>query len=405
MRWFNRDKRFLIFSSLFLVVLGSFVVANFVASPASFSFEGEPTVVEPNSFTMQNSYVEHNIVELEYIFVPNSALSSSGLSTNSVVFNDSNIEQIGNGSSVPISFDFEIPTGLDAIDNKFDPVVWTVGEIELSGLAVNISNFTDNHSVEDTIIFDVEIENNLEFYKDQVEVDVSGEDPKNTSSGKTRTVQDGDTVSIKITYENTFTENIEFEKEDIKVVLYVGGEELDRQTGKDSVDDGEMGEAEVEFDVEDLDVGDYDVELELTGITEHGGRHGEIFEFKIDVEEETSAPDVVADFDGDGVRDELDLCPGTNILCDVDEAGCEMDPDRDGICNGIDQTPDGEQKFAEKTDNVAPKQTSNEKDTSEEKEKVVEKKDGSDGGSTGSFFFGLIVGFVGAALFFTLTKV
>ena len=45
------------------------------------------------------------------------------------------------------------------------------------------------------------------------------------------------------------------------------------------------------------------------------------------------------DYDGDGVFDRLDRCPGTPKGCTVDELGCESDSDGDGVCDGIDRCP------------------------------------------------------------------
>ncbi len=46
------------------------------------------------------------------------------------------------------------------------------------------------------------------------------------------------------------------------------------------------------------------------------------------------------DYDGDGVLDRLDKCPGTRKGCVVDQWGCTVDSDGDGVCDGIDQCPD-----------------------------------------------------------------
>ena len=404
MRSLNSDRRFLIITSLFLIILVGFVVADLVSIPTELDFYGEPTEVSDlESFVLDNTYADHTVELNDFNFIPDDSLPDNNVDSNDFSFS-SWPTSLSEGESKTIEFTFTMPIGLDAIDEDFEIVVWEVGKMDISGSSTNVTDPLDNKTVGVLMDVEVVIDNHFEFLNNQIEFDVSGEDPKNTSSGKTRTVQEGDTVSIRIIYENTFEENIKFDNSGIEVVLYVDGEELDRQNGKESVDEGDTGEAEVEFDVEDLDPDKYDVEIELTGITEHGGMHGELFEFEIDVEEEVITPDVAADSDGDGVEDSLDLCPGTSILCNVDEAGCEMDPDRDGICNGVDRTPDGEDEVEEKiTENVISKQAENQKDELEEK--VVEKKPSSGGGSTGSFFFGLIVGFIGAALFFTLTKV
>ncbi len=62
----------------------------------------------------------------------------------------------------------------------------------------------------------------------------------------------------------------------------------------------------------------------------------------------TILDDDVADGDGDGVSDALDLCPGTPAGEAVDAAGCsasQLDSDLDGVIDGLDQcpgTPSGE---------------------------------------------------------------
>lgn len=45
------------------------------------------------------------------------------------------------------------------------------------------------------------------------------------------------------------------------------------------------------------------------------------------------------DYDGDGVFDRLDRCPGTPKGCTVNEMGCETDADGDGVCDGVDRCP------------------------------------------------------------------
>lgn len=45
------------------------------------------------------------------------------------------------------------------------------------------------------------------------------------------------------------------------------------------------------------------------------------------------------DYDGDGVFDRIDRCPGTPKGCTVNDLGCETDADGDGVCDGIDQCP------------------------------------------------------------------
>ena len=408
----SNNRKLLIFTSIFLLIISSFVMASFGLSSGYTSLSGEPTENELGTIDIVNNYPFHNVTDLSYTFTPNSALSSSSLNSESLRLS-SFPSHLDNGSGpTAVNFEFEIPQGLDAIDDNFDEVTWTVGTLEISGEAKNLSNLTDHNYSEpifETLDFNVQVENHLEFYNGEVEFEISGEDPINTSSGRTRTVEDGDRITIRVFYENTFSEDIAFNKEDIEAILYVDEVRQDTQEGKNKVERDEFGELELEFDVEDFDTGEsYDVEIELTGITDYnsgnGGKHGDTLSFKIDVEEAVEESTFVGDSDGDGVNDDLDLCPNTNILCISDEAGCEMDPDNDGICNGVDRTPNGEVKEEQQiTQNTISKQDDDIPEPEEVEEKVV-KKD-NEGSGTGSFFFGLIVGFIGAALFFTLTKV
>ncbi|WP_170272636.1 OmpA family protein [Litorivicinus lipolyticus] len=45
---------------------------------------------------------------------------------------------------------------------------------------------------------------------------------------------------------------------------------------------------------------------------------------------------MVADTDGDGVNDDMDVCPGTPAGANVDASGCELDEDRDGVVDSQD---------------------------------------------------------------------
>ena len=397
---------------ILLLVLSSLVLASYTVNQNSFSFNGEPTKAYSNTFTIRNDYPDYNLTGFNHTFEKNTDLPANSLNTDSVIITTSFPGELGIGSSEEsINFEFTMPTGLDAISEDFSEITWDAGDLILGANAHNTTNQTsiETFSVLVPITINVKIDNSLQFYRDRVEVEVSSEDPENVSEGRTVDVYDGEQVSIKINYENTFTENgLTFDKEDIEVLLFVDDEEVDAQYGEDSVDDGEIGEVSVDFEVEDYDIGEkYDVRLELFGFENQGGMHGEIFGFEIDINEieEDNGPAFVPDSDGDGVNDDLDLCPGTSILCDVDEAGCEIDLDNDGICNGVDRTPTGEVRVEEQTTNQnSNTEEENNKESVEKEEVVIVEKETNDGG-IGSFIFGLIVGFIGAILFCTLTKV
>lgn len=48
---------------------------------------------------------------------------------------------------------------------------------------------------------------------------------------------------------------------------------------------------------------------------------------------------VVADSDGDSVKDTIDRCPGTPAGTPVDASGCALDGDNDGVADGADRCP------------------------------------------------------------------
>jgi OOP family OmpA-OmpF porin len=55
---------------------------------------------------------------------------------------------------------------------------------------------------------------------------------------------------------------------------------------------------------------------------------------------EAGESDANADRDGDGVPDDLDVCPDTPRMAKVDDLGCPLDTDGDGVDDYLDQCPD-----------------------------------------------------------------
>jgi hypothetical protein len=314
-----------------------------------------------------------------------------------------NGESILNSSSNATSVELTIPKGIDAIDSEFKEVAWNVGEINISGTANNITNMTiQTFGVSEIFPVTVQVENNLEFYSNKVQVEVDGEDADNISDGNTVDAYVGDDVEIIVSYKNTFSnDSFKFEDNDIQIILFVDdrsyGEEA--STGEDDVLGEEVGVArELTLDLSDYDVAKYNIRLELTGEID-GGLHGEIFEFKLNVKEEPV--DAPLDSDGDGVNDDVDVCPIDHVPgCIVEVDGCDLDSDGDGVCDGWDQTPNGTEEEEEEEEVL---ETDNSDEEQEEETEKEEKKD-EPKETPWPFVFGLIVGVVGAALFFVLTK-
>jgi len=63
------------------------------------------------------------------------------------------------------------------------------------------------------------------------------------------------------------------------------------------------------------------------------------------VAEETNSVQERKDSDSDGVFDDEDKCPNTEVGITVDETGCEIDDDNDGVVNSQDNCPDTSKEF------------------------------------------------------------
>jgi hypothetical protein len=409
----SKKGKFLLVCGLFIIGMVSMGLASLTASTGVLSFGGtnfNGYDDDTNSFTLTNNYVDANMSAFVFDFIPN------GSFTNPVVEGDfnitwpsgdisnmtfTNVSSLNNTGSIPVKL--TIPKGLNAIDENFNEVSFNIGEIDISATATNTSNFSTFNTGINLIAIDIQVENNLEFHNNKIGIEVADDDPINISDGTTVDAFIGDAVEIVVRYENDFSnDSFEFNNHDIEAILYIDDDEIESENGEDDVEGGEVGELTFSFDLDDYDEDEYDVKIELTGTEENGGLHGEVFEFEFSLTEETApAP---GDADNDGVTDDLDLCPDTLVLCDVDEAGCELDNDNDGICNGVDTTPDGEEEEEEAGEDLESGLEEEEAEEETEEDEIVEDEIEDKEVSSWPFIFGLIVGVIGTGLFFILTR-
>ncbi len=388
-----------------------FALANLTANPNSFTFtvpvEVPETIVNDNSLTLTNTnYPTINITSLDFDFIANSSVPNNLVTNNSF----SNLNLSGFSDTKSISFDFKIPKGIPAIDeddDNFKHETWEVGKLKVIGLQGDNSE----------ISIKIEVQNNLKFYNNKVEVEIGDAVPKNISDGATEKPAVNDNMNIKVRYHNTYNKNEDgftFKGNNVEAKLLVEGDEVATAQGEDDVQDGEIGVASLSLDLGDYNVGDaLDVRIELKGTDNFGSLHGEVFEFKLEVQEEPDVPDEeqLLDTDGDGINDNIDLCPNTPPGCIVEFDGCRIDFDGDGIedCTGSfsNNKKNNDKEKETKQNNIGNIKKSETKDKEANPQTTttdIVKKSGSDSGAT-SFIFGLIIGAVGTALFFILTKV
>jgi hypothetical protein len=365
-----------------------------------------------------NPHVNYSLSDFNYEFDPDE-FDGNPVSETDFDFGEDFKDEIDPDSTEDIDIKIEIPGGLSAIDEDFDEKRFDVGEIKITATATNVTIVGNETFIEEIIIpVSLQVANNLEFDKVQIEID--GDDPKNISFGSVQEAESGDEVKMVVVFENRFEdEDYKFGKGDVNLTLFIDDDEIEFKASSSTVEGKEKDSIEIEFDLDGYDEDEkYDVLLELFGIEGDGGLHGEEFEFEFEIKESTETTNnEVLDGDNDGISDDIDLCLTTISGCRVDEAGCMIDTDGDKICNGLDNFPNGEDIAKDDSSNVKLKANDYVKDVKddvkvdinkdvENKPKVEEKKDNGDGfGSVVSFVFGLIVGVIGAVCFFVLTKI
>jgi len=409
-----RNRVILIVALLILSV--NIAVADLLPSPTKIDLsipEQIPQEFYSESLTLNNDFSNFNISDMTFIFTPDNDVPNNNMITSDFTIDFSGLT-IGKQSSSTIDYDIKIPKGIPAIDEDDDKLktkTWQVGTLRITGKKINFTDGTDNGQVTADIPVNVEVTNKLTFYKGKIELEINDDDPVNVSNGIIKSPHLNDDLRIIVRYENSYdTNDFNFDGNDIQATLFINDDEIETTTGDEDVGYEEVGTASFSFDLNDYNVGDnLDVKIELTGEDNFGSLHGELFEFKLDVQdEEDIISDELLDTDEDGITDDVDLCPSTPPGCIVEFDGCRIDFDGDGIkdCTGSFNKPKENEKQTTQTNDV---NTQTKKTTEEPKQKEEVKQEqttnntGSDKGAT-SFIFGLVVGVVGASLFFILTK-
>ncbi len=400
-------RNILFITLLFTLFFVSIVGATFTVSSTGFDFGGstaEPTDFEQETLTLTNNYVEARIEGFSHSFTQSSNVPHNTVSIGSFVMDFTGIVIPSGGTSSSINVDFTIPEGLDAIDDEFADAEWDVGDLVITGNLINTTTEEDHGPVEVTIPITTQIENHLEIA--DVELTFGDDDPFNVSNGGSENPRLDQEITITVRYENTYDDDdYTFDGDDIEIKLFFGSDDLETLTGEDNVEKDEIGMASTQFELEDFDAEvdeKYDVLIEMRGINNEGGVHGATYEFELDIQEEedTTTQTSIVDLDQDGVDDEIDFCPDTLLFCEVDEAGCALDNDNDGICNTSDSTPDGE----EDEEDDEPEQQEEEPEEPEEDTTQTTPDEPTNSSSMGSFVFGLVIGIIGTALFFVMTR-
>tara|TARA_Y100000310_G_scaffold331537_1_gene405284 strand:+ start:2002 stop:3231 length:1230 start_codon:yes stop_codon:yes gene_type:complete len=400
-----RHTSFLLLSALLLSisVAGNLSVDQTELNFGGSTFEGGDTDTE--GLGLINGFSEYNLSNFSFSFSSNGA---SPLTTNDFTIDFPSEIDVGKSSSLNVVIN--VPNGMSSVNGELEGTELEVGTLTITAVGTNATGNETISTTSDAIKINVEVKNNIRI--SGVDYNEGDDTPENVAAASTKDAHIGESVLIEVEFENLFDDGDDtiFEDSDVEIKLVIDGVDEDDGDSSEDVSGGGKDKIDVGFkvDEDDFEVGElYDIRIELSGKDEYGGTHGDVFEFRVRILEEVV---VIFDSDNDGVADELDFCPDTLILCSVDESGCALDNDKDLICNDMDTYPNDEDKIQEKSTQVETSETQEEakqvEDVAEEEIIIGEvNEEQSSGGSVAPFIFGLIVGIIGSACYFLLTKV
>jgi hypothetical protein len=305
---------------------------------------------------------------------------------------------MANGEQVTITLELTIPEDFDAVDSELDESEFDIGMVEVTG--------DDSTSAQQQDIIDITLQVKNEVELDKLEMKRPDEDRKDITSSSPVEIVAEEEIEFIFHIKNLFDESTDVEMSTLDIDFDV--EDIgDESTSINGVDAGQVKVDSIEFEAQDDETGFFDVTISISATDEHGGLHGLVHEFSLDV---NKAPEEPEDSDGDGVYDPQDQCASTPTYCTVDSQGCQIDQDSDGICDAIDSVDDRlEEQEEEQQENQqvvqqqAPPEIQPVTDESDEEEHVEDKND-DESTSFLPFVFGFIAGAVIASGFFLLLK-
>ncbi len=385
------------FSVFFILIVLPGVHADLTISEAKLQFggssqekfgEGEKLLTLSKTFTVVATAYYKNV-----------ALSFS--SQNNFQLTLPSINQTLNSSLTTLNISITIPDDFDAVDDDLDKKEFEIGTITLTGQQFNETNDPIGSPVQDTLQLFLEIKNQLELNK----IELQKEDGSVVDITSSSTVEvEAQDVEFIFYIKNTFSNNTQVEFSDVDIIVDIEDNGDDSLSISD-IEAGETASENVDFNLDEA--GNFKVKVLIKGTDEFGGVHGLEKEFTLDV---NPAPEEPEDSDGDGVADGQDQCGGTPTYCTVNSQGCSLDKDNDGVCDAIDavdNTAPQQQPESEKEDTQV-QTTQQGKNTpgpvAKETTTHISKKSEDGGSQFLPFLFGFIAGVVVATGFFFLLR-
>lgn len=297
-------------------------------------------------------------------------------------------------ATASINVSLTIPEDFDAVDEELDEKRFDIGTVSISG---QDGSTTDSDSLD----ISLEIKNGIQIVK--VELIKPDGSISNIGSDSTITVAAEEDFEFQFRVKNRFGNSTSLSLPEVVVTMEVEDIE-DEETAIANIDPQEEDEESVEITFDSDDADTYDVIVKASGDDEGTGFHGDIFEFKVTIQEAVEEP---VDDDEDGVNDDVDDCLGTLPGCDVDSNGCDVDSDDDGLCDGLDQVNNAQknnQNANQNQQSAPPAAPSAPPQTKKEEVEDKKPKEKEDATSFVPFVIGFVIGAIIAAGCFMLLK-
>ncbi len=273
-------KQIMVFLLVLLVTIAS-ALATFEVSNVKLGSDNQNRgEVVSNTFTVKNT----GLLDIDEFTVKLSDVNSK-YEAQITSISDTTIPVNG---SIDVTVEAFVPLDLDAVDSRGKKIDIDIGNIVFEG------NYSDDTPVDQkSVDLLMEAESKLEFGSSDITIDGSTKSLRDDKEYKD--VKRNDEISLEIKVENNFDDDGECDDEDdygdcdiedIDVELEPDDSDFDDDSDSiDSIRARDDDTVTLRFDVpDDIDDGDYDFELWVTGEDENGARHGEFLTFTLEVD-------------------------------------------------------------------------------------------------------------------------
>ena len=222
-------------------------------------FDGERGETLTETFTVRNN----GAYTLTNIQIVTNTVSSEYESSITPI----NIANLAVGQSQTVTMSVYLPEDMD------------IGSYNIG--IVGVQALGDAQFVSDSVIIRAQASTNLEIT--EVELRVEGEDDytEDISEGESFEVYEDDSVRLRVTVENVFSDDVTIEDVEVHITDSEWG--LDETSVKEDIDAGDDYTFTIEFDIEEYDELENTITIRVEGEDEDGVEHFAEFEFDLEL--------------------------------------------------------------------------------------------------------------------------